>query len=168
MATGTRAARSRGIARVTTIAVLAPLPYSVQRVLWAAGVPFGVERELLDDFNAPGWGSLYILGLVVLIEGTALWTHVFVRSRAVEVPERVPLAGGRRVKPWIVIAPLLVPIAILAQFNLFTVSVLLGGDDFGPGVPGWSLALQAAIFGIWGVTLTVATFDYARAMRRRG
>jgi hypothetical protein len=135
-------------------------------VLWAAGVPLGVDRELLEEFHAPGWGSLYILGLVVLIEGTALWTHLFIRSRAAVVPHRLPLAGGRRVKPWMVIAPLLIPIAILAEFNLFTITVLLGGNDFGPGVPDWSLALQAAVFGVWGVTLTVATLAYLRDVRR--
>ena len=160
-------ATKRWIAHLTTIAVLAPVPYSLQRLLWAAGIPFGVDRDLLEEFHAPGWGSLYILGLVVLIEGTALWTHVFVRSRARVVPERVPLAGGRPVKPWLVIAPLLAPIAILAQFNVFTVTVLLGRDDFGAGVPDWSLALQAAIFGVWGISLTVATFAYARGMQAR-
>ena len=157
---------TRWFAHVTTIAVLAPLPYSLQRVLWAAGIPVGVDRELLEQFHAPGWGSLYILALVLLIEGTALWTHVFIRSRTAVVPHRLPLAGGRPVRPWMVIAPLLIPIAILAQFNLFTVTVLLGSNDFGPGVPDWSLALQAAVFGVWGVTLTVATLAYLRDSRR--
>ena len=42
--------------------------------------------------------------LVNRIEGTALWTHVFVRSRAALVPDWVPLAGGRPVRPWMVVA----------------------------------------------------------------
>ena len=59
---------NRLVSAVTWVAVLAPLPYTVSRVLWAAGVPAGIDPELLRDFHSPGWGSLYILGLAALAE----------------------------------------------------------------------------------------------------
>jgi hypothetical protein len=81
------------------VAILVPLPYTLQRLLWAAGIDFGIDAEFLAELHAPGWGSLYILMLCVLVEGTAVWTHLFVRSRTRTVPSRIPWAGGRPVRP---------------------------------------------------------------------
>jgi hypothetical protein len=153
---------------VTWIAILAPLPYSLSRLLWAAGIPFGISEPLLDDLEAPGWGSLYIAILALLAEGTAIFTHVFVRSRARRVPGWIPVLRGRQVRPLMVISPLLLPIGILTVAYVELVRVMLDGFEIPADIAGlraWSFWGQAAVFMAWGTALTIATFAYWHATR---
>src|SRR4051794_8014846 len=118
---------------ITWLAIIAPAPYAVSRLLWAAGIPLGIDEQLLhDDFQAPGWGSLQILMLAALCEATGLYAAVFIRDRRREVPDRVPLIGGRRAIPGLVVAPLLAPILILAAFNAWGVRLMLDGFTMPP------------------------------------
>jgi hypothetical protein len=160
--------RSRAAAAVTWIAIVAPLPYSLSRILWAAGVPVGIERELLHEFHAPGWGSLYILALAALADATALLTHVVVRPRARVFPEWIPVLGGRSVRPRAVIAALLLPAVVLAWRAALHLTLLFNGfripDDI-TGVPAWSLWTQAALVWVWWVSLATALVAYHRATR---
>ena len=162
---------SRLVSAVTWVAIVAPLPYSASRLLWAAGVPVGIERELLEDLHAPGWGSLYIVFLAALADATALLTHVIVRPRARTVPEWVPVLGGRRVRPTMVIAALLLPTLILTWRAALHLRLVFNGfripDDIS-GVPPWSLWAQAALVWIWGASLAIALLAYHRATRPRG
>jgi hypothetical protein len=153
---------------VTWLAILAPLPYSLSRLVWAAGIPFGIEESLLREFHSPGWGSLYILCLALLPEATAVFTHAFVASRARTVPHRIPWAGGRAVRPSLVILVLAIPIVLLAGFNAWSLGPILGGfsiPEANAGLPGWSFWGQVATFWIWGVSLTAATVAYWKATR---
>jgi hypothetical protein len=154
----------RRLGWITTLAIFAPTPYAVSRLLWAAGIPIGIDPEMLhDDFQSPGWGSLQILLLAAMCEATALYTAVFIRNR----PERV---RGRPVRPVLVVVPLLAPIAILAGFNLWAVGLMLEGFAIpadNAGVPGWSFWGQVIIFLVWGVALTVATAAYLLDPRPR-
>jgi hypothetical protein len=59
-------AERRWVAWVTWMAILAPVPYGVSRLRWAAGVPVGIDEWLLHDLGAPGWGSIYIAFLALL------------------------------------------------------------------------------------------------------
>jgi hypothetical protein len=148
---------------VTWTAIVAPLPYSVSRLLWAVGVPLGIDAELLREFHSPGVGSLYILCLALLPEGTALFTHVFVASRRRTVPDGVPFVAGRPVRPALIVAPLLAPIGILAGFNVWSLGPITDGFRIPPGnggLPGWSFWGQVATFWIWGIALTIATAAY--------
>ena len=108
-------------------AILAPVPYSLSRLLWALGIPLGIDEALLRDFDSPGLGSLYILALALLPEATAMFTHTFVLTRAARVPDRVPGVGGRPVRPGLIVAPLLAPIVILGGFNLWSLGPILDG-----------------------------------------
>jgi hypothetical protein len=148
---------------VTWTAIVAPLPYSVSRLIWAAGIPVGIDAELLREFHSPGVGSLYILCLALLPEATALFTHVFVASRRRTVPEGVPLVAGRPIRPSLIVAPLLAPIAILAGFNVWSLGPIVNGftipADNG-GLPDWSFWGQVVTFWIWGTALTIATAAY--------
>ena len=54
-------------------------------------------------------GSLYIVALAALSEGTAIYTYLVIRRRV----------AARR--PWLAAAPLLAPIAILTLFNVWAV-----------------------------------------------
>jgi hypothetical protein len=158
----------RWVRWVTWTAILAPLPYSLSRLVWALGVPFGIEEELLRDLDSPGLGSLYILALALLPELTALYTHAFLAKRRRAVPDRVPILGGRAVRPPIVVLPLLAPIAILAGFNFWSVGPILDGFAIpaaNGGVPGWSFWGQVASFWLWAVSLTIATGAYWWASR---
>jgi hypothetical protein len=150
---------------VTWVAVIAPVPYGLSRATWAAGIPFGIEEELLRDFQSPGWGSLYILLLAGLSEGTALFTHAFLVRGRRAFPAWVPLLGRRAARRWAVAGPLLVPIAILAWFNVWSLGPI--GDGFtipegNAGLPGWSFWGQVATFWIWGISLATATVVYVR------
>jgi hypothetical protein len=159
----------RWIRSITAVAILAPLPYSLSRLVWAAGIPLGIDEELLRSFDSPGLGSLYIVLLAVLAEGTAWYTHALVASRRRTVPARIPLAGGRTVRPALVVVPLLAPLAILAGFNLWSLGPIVDGFTIpagNDGLPGWSFWGQVATFWVWGVSLAVATAAYWRDMRR--
>jgi hypothetical protein len=148
---------------VTWTAIVAPLPYSVSRLLSAVGIPLGIDEQLLREFNSPGVGSVYILCLALLPEAAALFTHVFVASRRRTVPDGVPLLAGRPVRPALIVAPLLAPIAILAGFNLWSLGPITDGftipADNG-GLPGWSFWGQVVTFWTWGIALTIATAAY--------
>ena len=153
----------------TWTAVVAPLPYSLSRLVWVPGIPLGIDAELLRDFQTPGIGSLYILCLALLPEITAAFVHVFVGLRRGTVPDRVPLLGGRAVRPSLVVAPLLAPIAILAGFNLWSLGPILDGFEIpaaNAGLAGWSFWGQIATFWVWGVSLTIATAGYWLRSRR--
>ena len=152
----------------TWVAIVAPLPYSVSRLLWAFGIPLGIDEALLRDFDSPGLGSLYILGLALLPEATAVFVHAFVLMRPARVPRRAPVLGGRPVRPAMVVGPLLAPIVILAGFNLWSLGPIVDGfviPSSNAGLPGWSFWGQLATFWVWGVSLAVATGAYWWATR---
>jgi hypothetical protein len=158
----------RWVQAATWLAIVAPLPYSLWRLLWAAGVPVGIDPELLGEFHSPGWGSLYILLLAALADATALLTHAIVRPRARRVPAWIPVLGGRRVRRRLVIAALLVPTAVLTWRGLLHLRLVFNGfeipDDIS-GVPHWSLWTQAVLVWVWGASLAVATFAYSCSAR---
>ena len=141
------------------LAVYAPLPYSLSRLVWAAGIPLGIDEWLLRDFQSPGWGSLYILALALLPEAVAAFTQVFVRGRS------------RALAPGIVVSVLLVPIAVLAGFNIWSLGVMANGFSIpaeNDGVAPWLFWGQVVTFWVWGVALTLATFRYWRGQPPAG
>ena len=155
---------------IAWVAVLAPLPYSLWRLIWAVGNPLGIHPDGLHDFiQSPGWGSLGLLGLVLLSESTAVYTYVYVLSGRRTLPGRL-----RRwtVPPWLIVLPLLAPIGILTTFNHWSLQYVFDGFSVPPEVAegfSWgSFWLQVLIFWVWGVSLTAATAIYAaRAWRER-
>ena len=159
---------SRWVVAVTRAAILAPLPYSVSRVLWAAGIPVGIDSELLREFHSPGWGSLYILALAALAEAPALILLLFVRPRARVVPAAIPGLGGRPVRPALVIAALTPALAVLSWRAAMHLRFVFNGfripDDI-TGVPHWSLWAQVALVWIWGASLAATVVAYHRATR---
>lgn len=139
------------------IAVLTPALYGLSRVAWAAGIPIGIDRALLDELDAPGWGSLYILALVTLSETTAYCTHHFLIREERSLPQWLPVASGRPLTQRTVLAMLAAPLAVLWLVMASSVSLLAHGlTDAQAGLPGWSSWLQIATFWIWGTSLTAA------------
>lgn len=156
---------------ITRIAIIAPLPYSLSRLLWAAGIPIGIDSHALQhDLQSPGWGSLGMLILILMTEGTGVYTHVFVGSRPRTVPGWIPLLRGRAIRPWLVIAPLILPIWILAGFNYWSLPYIADGfampDEVSKTLPAWSFWMQVAIFWVWGVSLAISTGIYWFQTRR--
>ena len=141
-------------------------PYTVSRVLWAAGVPAGIDPELLRDFDSPGWGSLYILGLAALAEAPALLIQLLVRPRAREVPDWIPVLGDRPVRPTLVMGALAVPLAVLTWRAAMHLTFVFNGfripSDI-TGVPHWSLWSQAVLVWIWSASLAATIIAYHRA-----
>jgi len=118
----------------TWTAILAPLPYTLSRVLWALGIPLGIDADVLhDELHAPGLGSLFILLLGVAAELTALWTRAFLLMRPSRYPRWLPILRNRPVQPRLVIAPLLLPILILAAANAMSATWIADGFRRAPG-----------------------------------
>jgi hypothetical protein len=158
----------RWVAAVTWAALLAPLPYTVSRLLWAAGVPVGIDPELLREFDSPGWGSLYILALAALAEIPAAVIQLFVRPRARVVPAWVPALGDRRIRPALVIAALAPALVVLSWRAAMHLTFVFNGfriPDHITGVPHWSLWSQAVLVWIWSSSLAATTIAYHRATR---
>ena len=82
----------------------------------------------------------------------------------------IPVLGGERVRPKLVIAALLVPTLILTWRASLHLKLMFDGfritDDV-TGVPPWSLWAQAGLVWIWGVSLAAALLAYHRATRTR-
>jgi hypothetical protein len=155
---------------VTWIAILAPLPYTVSRVLWAMGIPLGIDADVLhNELHAPGLGSLFILLLGVAAELTALWTRTYLLLRPSRHPRWLPILRHRPVRPGVVIAPLLIPILILAGANAMSAPWIANGfersADTESNVADWAVSVAAVEFWIWGVSLTIATAAYWLAAR---
>ena len=69
-----------------------------------------------------------------------------------------------------VVASLIMPIAILAGFNLWSLGPIMEGFVIPPendGLPGWSFWGQVATFWVWGVSLAIAVVAYWRDMAVR-
>lgn len=160
---------SRWATWATWIAILAPLPYSLSRVLWATGIPVGFSDEGLHEIGIPGSGTLTVLVLVLLAEATAVFVHAFLLSPAPKVPGWIPLLRGRPVRPRIVIAVLLLPIAILVYANAISVLTTTGLVEFpdtGSHQDGWAGApLTGVVCIVWLPALTAATLAYHRRTR---
>ena len=162
--TGPSESASRWATWVIWLAILAPLPYTLSRVLWAVGIPVGFSSAGLRELDIPGWGSLTVLGLALLAEATAVFVHVVVLSRACTVPRWVPLVHGRRVRPRMAIAVLALPIAVLVYALAISASAPLGLlelPDTSPNQEGWGGAwLTIVVFSVWTPALIATTWIY--------
>ncbi|MFC7641265.1 hypothetical protein ACFQX6_09950 [Streptosporangium lutulentum] len=98
------AARWARIGRwATAVAVVAPLPYAVQRAVWNLGVPLGVDRRFVQglaaDMVAKGIGPLVEYSLPLSAVGGALLTLGLSMRWGTVLPGWVPYLGGREC-PW--------------------------------------------------------------------
>lgn len=88
------------------MAALTALPSGLWRVALAAGLPVGYSpRAARTLFDAPGPGSLYLLGLSVVLEALALLTLGLVQPWGETVPRWVPRFAGKRVATMAVVIP---------------------------------------------------------------
>jgi hypothetical protein len=147
-------------------AVLVTLPSGLWRVAMAVGVPVGFSPEVLRRvYDVPGTGSLFIVGISVVQESLALLTLGLVRPWGEVVPQWIPVAGGRHVRPLAVVVPagvsaLLLTIVAVSQILMWSRG---GGDMSASGR--MVLGICYLPLAMWGPLLAVATACYY--LRRR-
>jgi hypothetical protein len=160
----------RWVRWVTYGAVLAPLPSAVWRLGLAAGLSMGFSPERLHALEVPGWASLYVAGLSVVSMGLALLALGLIRRWGEDVPDWVPMLGGRRVPPLAAVIP-----AGLAAVVL-TVMTVTGAAGWGgeldvagspTGAAAWVMTAAYLPLLAWGPLLAVTTLAYWLRRRRR-
>ena len=147
----------------TVVAVLAPLPYAIQRAAWNLGIPLGVSEQFVLDLAADleaknvtpilayslSWsavlGSLLTLGLVMR------WGEV--------LPAWVPVLGGRRVPVLLAVVPGLT-MSVVITIAGATVMRFAVQDAFDDGIDG--AVVPGLLWLPWGLALGVATLAYWR------
>ena len=154
------------------LAILAPLPYTLSRVLRAVGIPVGFSSAGLRELDIPGWGSL-----TVAWPGAARGGHGDVRARGGSLARLhgsslgaagawqtgSPAAGA--------IAVLALPIAVLVYALAISPSAPLGLlelPDTSPNQEGWGGAWLTKTMG--GAHRAIGRNEQARngPGRRRG
>ncbi|MFF2661225.1 hypothetical protein ACFVUH_28145 [Kitasatospora sp. NPDC058032] len=168
----TRAVRPAGTPRWAERAALATVWTTVPSGLWrlalGVGIPVGFSGELAAAFDpyVPGWGTVYVLALSGLAELLAFLTLGLVRPWGEVLPRRIPLIGGRAVRPWAAIVPAALGSTALTAMGM---SALFGGwasAMSGPGAPrglaGVIMTLCYLPLVAWGPLLAAVTFAYAR------
>lgn len=136
---------------------LCVLPSGLWRVAMSVGIPVGFcDAVLRSDYDLPGWGALYTVGLAIVLEGLALLTLGLVHPWGQFVPQWIPLLGGKRVRPLAAVMPAAVG-ALLITLITFSQLMLWGRvDNSGLPLMGLSYAPMLA----WGPLLGVVTVSY--------
>lgn len=88
---------------VAQLVPLTTLPSGLWRIGIASGLSLGV-RDHGEPLRIHGWESVYLACLSLVIEGLALLALGLVRPWGERVPELLPVIGGRRIPPRLVIA----------------------------------------------------------------
>jgi hypothetical protein len=138
------------------IAIAMPAMYVLWRILWAVGVPLGIEPSRMDELDLPGMGSITL----VLLSLPALATAWFVWWFIVTGRETIPGSGGRRLARRWVVGILLIPILILAYANVVNLVVMmtdLAPSDDMDALTTWSLWTHIILFLLWWAALIFAT-----------
>ncbi|GAA1336927.1 hypothetical protein GCM10009611_02660 [Arthrobacter roseus] len=136
---------------------LCVLPSGLWRLAMSVGIPVGFSDAVLrSDYDLPGWGALYLIGLTVVIECLALLTLGLVYPWGRVVPPWIPFIGGSRVPPLTAVIPAAIGALLL---TLIAVSQLLVWDRVDTaGLP--LMGLTYAPMLVWGPLLGVVTVSY--------
>jgi len=126
------------------------------------GIPVGFSDAVLRrDYDLPGWGALYTIGLAVALEALALLTLGLVQNWGEVVPRWIPFIGGMRVPRMAAVLPAGIGAVLI---TLITFSQLLLWDKVDTtGLPLMGLS-YAPLLG-WGPLLAAVTVAYF--VRRR-
>ncbi|MFD8600217.1 hypothetical protein ACFV1L_34970 [Kitasatospora sp. NPDC059646] len=148
-------------------AALVTLPSGLWRIALGLGLPVGYgEQVLRDDFHLPGWGVVHVIGLSVVSEALALLTLGLVRPWGEVVPRRIPVLGGRRVRPLAAVVP--AAVGSLALVHLWSGFLFWWNTDQHPPMLGpWrtvvGILYQPLV--LWGPLLAAVTVSYYRRHR---
>lgn len=165
---GTARPVPRWVDRLAHLTAWITIPSGIWRILLGLGIPMGFSAQVLRDYDMPGWGTLYVIGLSVTAESAALLTLGLVRGWGEVFPRWIPLLGGRRVP--ISFAVALATLGVVALLWVWTplTQDLPGvwgdsvfGGDLGPS-GGWAVLMAACYLPLllWAPMLAVVTAAY--------
>ena len=154
--------------RAAVLTVLTTVPSALWRIAMAVGVPVGASDQILSErYGFPGWGTVYVFGLSLLLVGLALLTLGLVQRWGEVVPAWIPLVGGKPVPRLAAVVPagtgaLALTLLWAGTFSdVETIWALYGLD-------GADRMLMTACYApllLWGPLLAAVTVSY---YRRRG
>lgn len=165
---GTSDPPPRWARRVAVLTALMPVPSALWRCSMALGLPVGVDPEYRRQYYAfPGWGTVHVLWISVLLVGLGLLTFGLVQRWGEVVPEWIPAVGSKPVPRTAAIIPaatgaLALTLLWLSVFS--SISEIF--DEFGveDGARAVVIACYAPML-LWGPLLGVLTVSYARRTR---
>ncbi|MGA8113295.1 MAG: hypothetical protein WCA46_06510, partial [Actinocatenispora sp.] len=117
-----------------TAATVAPLPYSLQRLCWAFGIPFGIPATDLHTIRTM-LGGYAVIGLFVLsglTEAGALLVHGLGRPWGQTYPRWIPVLGGRPVRPRSAVVPGAVAALLLTAMIGVVLQSMFSGESQDP------------------------------------
>ncbi|WP_198410967.1 hypothetical protein [Cryobacterium sp. TMT1-3] len=121
------------------------------------GIPVGFsDAELREDYDLPGWGAVYTIGLAVALECLALLTLGLVYHWGEVVPRWIPFIGGKSVPRMAAVIPAGIGAALI---TLITFSQLSMWDKVDSTSLPWMGPSYAPILA-WGPLLAVVTVAY--------
>jgi hypothetical protein len=138
----------------------------------AVGVPVGYSRrQLMTEYDSPGWGTVYMIGLSLLTEALALLTLGLVRSWGETTPDWLPVVGGKRVDPRFAVSAGYAGAGVLVLVWWGSLVALLFTDfdqagSLAGGHYNFMLACYAPLLA-WGPLLAAVTVSYSRRQRVR-
>ncbi|GAA4927101.1 hypothetical protein ACFPM3_08930 [Streptomyces coeruleoprunus] len=150
-------------ARIAAVgAALTNVPSALWRVAIALGVPVGLAQSEYDQLDAPGWGSLVLVGLSLVSELFAFLTLGLVQSWGETWPRWIPYLGGRRVP--VLPATVVAGLGALATtvFGALFVHTSLNADMAATPWGLWLLNITYAPLLLWGPLLGAVTVHYYR------
>lgn len=151
----------------TYAAALIPVVgFTLPHLVWAMGIPLGIPADMLSEARsgantagilalsfAPVVGSVLTIGLV------CKWGQRF--------PLWVPVLSGREVPPSMAIVPAAIVALALICYGVIGI-VIMTRDIAGSATlwsdvaNGWAVDMTEVVFFVWGVALSVATYDYRK------
>ena len=151
--------------RAATLAALTTVPSGIWRISMALGLPVGVDEQYRQEhYGFPGWGTVYVFALTLVLVSLALLTLGLVRPWGEVTPRWVPYVGGRRVPPLAAVIPAAAGALALTQLWVSAFSNL--DDIFAVyGLEGTARVVVLACYApllLWGPLLGVVTVSYAR------
>ena len=154
--------------RVAVLAVLTTVPSGIWRCSMALGLPVGVDESYRrEHYGFPGWGTVYLFGLTLLLVGLALLTLGLVRRWGEVTPRWIPYIGARRVPRLAAIIP--AGAGAVALTVLWASVFSSVGEIFDLyGLEGTARVVVTACYVpllLWGPLLAAVTVSYARRTR---
>jgi hypothetical protein len=151
--------------RAAVLAVMTTVPSGIWRLSMALGLPVGVDESYRrEHYGFPGWGTVYVVALTLLLLGLAMLTLGLVRRWGEVTPRWMPFIGGRRVPPLAAIIPAATGALAL---TVMWVGVFLNAHDIFVvyGLEGTARIVLIACYApllLWGPLLAAVTVSYAR------
>nr|RZI35894.1 hypothetical protein BJQ95_01700 [Cryobacterium sp. SO1] len=136
---------------------LCVLPSEVWRLAMSIGIPVGFSDAVLrEDYDLPGWGAVYTIGLAVALECLALLTLGLVYPWGEVVPRWIPFIGGKSVPRTAAVIPAGIGATLITMITFSQLAIWDTVDSISLPLMGPSYAPILA----WGPLLAVVTVAY--------